>query len=395
MKRLLTSALAAAAVTAGMGGVAHAQDSMMGRRASQFDLGIYAGGAYTTDWFEATRGTGNEMEGYRPGFSGIFGGLANFWLSPSLGLRLHGAYLPQHLPQPDDLDDRGEEVVNGYLYDLNLVFRPFFMNEGTILPSVYFFLGGGGYTADIADSQFGVDDSDRVACLPSRDLQRSGVCLSNDPDYATVGQGTLGVGADFFPLGPVTLFGELAAHVYDSPAHVIENARGEDKYTVTGRGVLGLKALFGNILPPPPPPPPPPPMAPTAPVEDMREIQVCVLQNGQLTNVMGMYSTARGDTTVNGQAFSTAFPMTGEYAANATWYINNQPLTFQNRRFVKYGLPRVLGVNEVTRVGEFQGVPIFAEAGQTRPDVVYVLVRPGCEFQPYQVETKTGSVRGE
>jgi hypothetical protein len=61
---------------------------------------------------------------------------------------------------------------------------------------------------------------------------------------------------------------------------------------------------------------------------------------------------------------------------------------------VRYGLPRVLGVNEVTRMGEFQGVPLFAEAGQSRPEVVYVPVRPGCEFQPYQVETKTGSVRG-
>jgi hypothetical protein len=67
-----------------------------------------------------------------------------------------------------------------------------------------------------------------------------------------------------------------------------------------------------------------------------------------------------------------------------------------NRRYVKYGLPRVLGVNEVTRVGEFQGVPIFAEAGRTAPyEVIYVPVRPGCEFQPYQTEVKVGGVRGE
>jgi hypothetical protein len=87
--------------------------------------------------------------------------------------------------------------------------------------------------------------------------------------------------------------------------------------------------------------------------------------------------------------------MGAQYAANATWFINNEPVMFQNRRFVKYGLPRVLGVSDVTRVGEFQGVSLFAETGQTRPDVVYVPVRPGCEFQPYQVEVKTGSVRGE
>jgi hypothetical protein len=126
----------------------------------------------------------------------------------------------------------------------------------------------------------------------------------------------------------------------------------------------------------------------------MTDIQVCVVQDGNLTSVNAQYSSA-GDTTVNGQPFAMAHPMGAQYAGNATWYINNERVMFQGRRFVKYGLPRVLGVNDVTRMGEFQGVPLFAEMGQTRPDVVYVPVRPGCEFQPYQVETKTGSVRGE
>jgi hypothetical protein len=54
-----------------------------------------------------------------------------------------------------------------------------------------------------------------------------------------------------------------------------------------------------------------------------------------------------------------------------------------------------VGVNELARTGEYQGVPVFAEAGMARPDVVYVAVRPGCEFQPYQTEVKAGGVRGE
>ncbi|HYW05999.1 MAG TPA: hypothetical protein VE913_03530, partial [Longimicrobium sp.] len=66
-----------------------------------------------------------------------------------------------------------------------------------------------------------------------------------------------------------------------------------------------------------------------------------------------------------------------------------------NTRYVKYGLPRVLGVSEVSRVGEFQGVSLFAETGMTgRPEVIYVLVRPGCEFQPYNIEIKASGVRG-
>ena len=406
MKRLATSAVAAALLAAGTAGQAQAQDGMMGtRRASQFDLGIYGGGAYTTDWFTTTE-TADEDEGWAPGFSGIFGALAQFWFSPSLGVRLHGAYLPQSLPQAEGFDEGNELVTNSYLYDLDLVFRPFFSTEAGFLPSVYFFLGGGGYTADIGDFMTpGVDDSDAIACIPQAEWLGNGVCVSTSPEYSTTGMGVVGVGADFFPLGPVSLFGELAVHGYDSPAHVNDTLeRGNDKFTFTPRAVLGLKAMFGDILPPPPPPaiippppappevlpPPPPPVAPTT-----QDIQVCVLQDGNLTNVTATYNTTAGDTTVNGQPFATAFPTGGQYAANASWYINNEPVMFQNRRFVKYGLPRVLGVNEVTRVGEFQGVPVFAETGQTRPEVVYVLVRPGCEFQPYQVETKTGSVRGE
>lgn len=118
-------------------------------------------------------------------------------------------------------------------------------------------------------------------------------------------------------------------------------------------------------------------------------INVCVLQNGQLSNVQAQYNPATGDT--------TGVPMVTEgYAANATWYINNEPVTFNGRRYVKYGLPRVLGVTEVSSAGTYQGVPVFAETGANmqRPDVIYVPVRTGCEFQPYQVEVKAGAVRG-
>ncbi len=402
MKRLASSAVAAALLVAGTAGSVQAQD-MYTRRASQFDLGIYGGGAYTTDWF-TTPEQGGEEEGWAPGFSGIAGAIAQFWFTPSLGLRLHGAYLPQNLPEAEGFDS-DKLVTNSYLYDLDLVFRPFFSQAPGFMPSVYFFLGGGGYTADIGDFMTpGVDDSDAIACIPQARWAASGVCVSTSPEFASTGMGVVGVGADFFPLGPVSLFGELAVHGYDSPAHVRQNGPGEDKFTFTPRAVLGLKAMFGDILPPPPvvvetPPPvvlPPPPVIETPPAAPiMQEIQVCVLQqDGSLANVPAMYNPTAGDTTVNGQPFATAYPMNAMYAANATWFINNEPVMFQNRRFVKYGLPRVLGVNEVTRVGDFQGVPVFAEAGQTRPDVIYVPVRSGCEFQPYQTEVKTGGVRG-
>jgi hypothetical protein len=235
----------------------------------------------------------------------------------------------------------------------------------------------------------------------------NGICTSVNPTLSTTGQGVIGVGSTFMPLGGLGLFGELAVHGYDSPSHdSFEDTRpGEDKFTFTPRLVLGLKAAFGNLIPPPPPPvelppppvrveptPPPPPPPPPADVD----IRVCVVEAGALREVTARYNRTTGDTMVNGQEFSVAYPATTGYAGGATWYINTEAITVNGRRYVRYGLPRVLGVTEVTRTGEFQGVSVFAEAGATgTPEVVYVPVRPGCEFQPYQLEMKAGAVRGE
>jgi hypothetical protein len=399
MRRLASSALAAALVVVGAAGSAAAQDDMTGRRASLFDLGIYGGGAFSTDWFEIGE------EGYAPGVAPIFGAQATYWLSPQFGLRLNGSFMPSNLPEPGDDNFFGEDnndnyVQNNWFYDLDLVYRPFFWSAGNgFLSSLYLFVGGGGLTTNIAG------ENPYPGCLPVPQWVANGVCLSSSPTHATVGQGVAGLGLDLFPItSGLGLFLEGAVHGYDSPAHVEEDAQNaEDRFAFTPRLVLGLKASFGNILPPPPPPapeplpPPPPPVAPQPqpqPVDQMVDVRVCVVQDGNLTEVTARYNQTRGDTTYNGQPFSTAFPATTGYAANAGWYINNEAITFNNRRYVKYGLPRVLGVTEVSRAGEFQGVSVFSEGGNMNAEVIYIPVRPGCEFQPYQTEIKTGGVRG-
>jgi hypothetical protein len=391
----------AAAVLAVGAGEAQAQD-MMGRRASAFELGIYAGGAYTTSWFTTpgTAAAGDEDIDWAPGLSPIFGATASFFFTPTFGLRLHGAYMPQNLPQEEGVFEIDSDyVVNSYLYDLDLVFRPWIASGAGWMADTYFFLGGGGYTANIAGER------PFPGCLPVAIWTANGICQSANPTLSTTGQGVIGVGSTFMPLGGLGLFGELAVHGYDSPSHdYAEDARaGEDRFTFTPRLVLGLKAAFGNLLPPPvvlPPPPPvmvettPPPPPPV--MNDTRDIQVCVVEGGMLRNVTATYNTRTADTTYQGRRFNEAYPATTGYAGGATWYINTEPIMVNGRRYVKYGLPRVLGVNEVTRVGEFQGVSVFAEAGSTTaPEVVYVPVRTGCEFQPYQLEVKAGAVRGE
>jgi hypothetical protein len=388
MKRMLTSALVAAAAVAGTGSEADAQD-MMNRRASLFDLGIYAGGAWTSSWFEIND------EGYQVGLSPVFGAHATYWLNPSFGVRLNGTYMPSNLPEADtDFDGNDNWVVNNWFYDLDLVFRPWLTSAGSnLLASTYFWLGGGGLTTNVAGG--GDYTGPGFPCAGA--YAPAGVCLSLDPEYASVGQGTVGVGFDVFPISSgVGIFGELGVHGYDSPAHVYNENTAGDKFAFTTRANLGVKFMFGDILPPPvvvPPvaPPPPPP-----PVVETQAIRVCVVEGTGLREVEAMYNPATGDTMVAGQPFATAFPATTPtYAAGATWYINNEPVQFQNRRYVRFGLPRVVAPTDVARIGEYQGTSVFGDATATgTPDVIYIPVRPGCEFQPYQYEVPARGVRG-
>jgi hypothetical protein len=429
MRRWPTYA-AAAVLLAGTADGAWAQGTYF-PRPSMIDLGVYAGGSLTNDWFTSRTisldGTDSPVAngdgGYSPGYGPAFGALANLWLTPTRGLRLHGAYAPMRLPSTEsaftDAGERGSYVMNTYLYDLNLAFRPFAAREdlGRWLPSVYLFAGGGGYTVDLAGE-------DQPRCEGTLALQAA--CLSFKPRQTTVGQGTAGAGIDLVSLGRgLALFGEAAVHVYDSPVHVDDSPVNvddewlgpirmptdshvriaDDAVVVTGRLVIGLKWMHGDMLPilpppyvgtqpimkePPRPPPPPPPIG------DPPDIQVCVVENGTLRYVTARYNTRTGDTTVSGRPFSEAYPAATGYAAGTTWFIDNEPIRVNGRVYVKYGLPRVLGVNEVIRTADFQGVPVFTEAGaRAKTEVVYVPVRPGCEFQPYQINVKVGGVRGK
>lgn len=156
----------------------------------------------------------------------------------------------------------------------------------------------------------------------------------------------------------------------------------------------GLSFLLGGgrpmVVATPQLPPPPPPPPPAAPAE--RQIQVCVVQNGQLQNVSAMFRPATGDTVVGSQAFSQAHPATSpNYATGAPWFIQVDTMVYSDNTWVKFGVTRVIQPPQLQRVGDINGTSVFAEAGSTPAaapaapyDVLYVPVRPGCEFQPYQ-----------
>ena len=154
----------------------------------------------------------------------------------------------------------------------------------------------------------------------------------------------------------------------------------------------GLTFLVGSRTPAltrayaPLPAPAPPAMIP---------IRVCVVEGGELREVEAMVSPATGDTLVNQRRFSEVYPETMGYAATQDFYIRGEAVTWNRTRYVQFGLTRIIPANALIRAGEYQGVPVFRERHVTgTPDVLYMPVRSGCEFQVYQREQAVRGVRG-
>ena len=129
----------------------------------------------------------------------------------------------------------------------------------------------------------------------------------------------------------------------------------------------------------------------TSSAQNFRKMRECVVVNGQLKEVEIDYNPATGERTmlVNGvrKDFYEVYPMKGvDYADGLGWFINNEKVQFNGKTFTKYGLPRILGVNEIVKSGLYKGVGVYVEAGLKPPfEVIYIPVRQGCEFQPYQL----------
>ena len=141
------------------------------------------------------------------------------------------------------------------------------------------------------------------------------------------------------------------------------------------------------------------PTASTAPValpagfDSFREVQYCALDGTTLRNYdarydaeAGIFYTPEGRLVRTGGSFEPWVTERGRYAASQPWYIDNEPIDVRGREYVKYGLPRVLGVTEISFYEEAGGAAAFVEAGASgTPEILYVAVRPDCEFQPYQL----------
>jgi hypothetical protein len=85
--------------------------------------------------------------------------------------------------------------------------------------------------------------------------------------------------------------------------------------------------------------------------------------------------------------YSASLPQRPRYAGNETWFAQDSSITVQGRSYRKYGLPRIVGINEITPYATYRGVPMFQEEGPNgTPEVLYAPVGASCEVQPYLVE---------
>lgn len=141
--------------------------------------------------------------------------------------------------------------------------------------------------------------------------------------------------------------------------------------------------------------PHPPEPAPVVTEDGVRPLRLCVLDEGRLREVEATYHPQTGDTLFHGRPVGEAFPDTAGYAFNKPWYVHNEPITWERRYYTKYGPPRVLSPAALRPAGEHGGVVFFAEVDTAEtPGVIFVPIRPGCEFHSYQWERTIGGVRG-
>ena len=396
-------------------GAAQEEAIVVFRRPSVLDFAVYAGAGITSRWYEsrtfrveASAGSSEPRltqvgwgEAYKIGAAPMFGAHVTYWPLGGIGLRFNYTYMPSAAPEFsrgffDLLRLGGEYPLNNHFYDLDIVLR--FANLrllSRVGANLYGFVGAGGLTTDLAGGN-------TEGCEP--DALSRGACLPFSRGYATVGQWTIGVGGSILPLrNNLGVFTEFGLHGYDSPVHDFEPLTGgpddppagatvrgaNDQFALTARVVVGLKILVGGairrITAPPFPTQTelPPPDTP---------IRVCILENGALREVDARVRAARGDTVVvvggERRPFAAVYPADPGYAATRDFFIQDGPVSFGDRRYIRFGLPRVIAPGDLARVGEFHGVPVFAEAGAPAGlELVYLPVRPGCEFQPYRMES--------
>lgn len=77
------------------------------------------------------------------------------------------------------------------------------------------------------------------------------------------------------------------------------------------------------------------------------------------------------------------------YAAGEAWFTGDSLITVEGREYRKYGVPRVVGLHEISPHATYRGVVVYQEAGFAgTAEVLYVPFDSSCNLQPYQLELR-------
>lgn len=92
----------------------------------------------------------------------------------------------------------------------------------------------------------------------------------------------------------------------------------------------------------------------------------------------------------------TAAAMSREdaYSTGTSWFDENQTVTFEGHRYIKYGRPRALDRGDLAWIGRIGPVRVYAERGVSEgyEEILYLPTAPG-EYQPYETHTRPSRCR--
>lgn len=119
------------------------------------------------------------------------------------------------------------------------------------------------------------------------------------------------------------------------------------------------------------------------------QIKKYVIKEGEYREIDADYNLATGEITVmiNGirRNFNEIYPyLSKDYAASASWFINNDTIVSFQRDYVKFGKPTTIIPKSFAKTSVYKGVGVYLDASLVggTPGVIFIPVRPG-EFQPY------------
>jgi hypothetical protein len=158
---------------------------------------------------------------------------------------------------------------------------------------------------------------------------------------------------------------------------------------------IGLATSCSMLRPKPLPPPPAPPpeirvdtvivtREVPPPLPDGTAVQLCLATGFPLT----IRIAANGDTLIGERRVPirelTGLVIEGVYASQKVWFQKNEQIRFDRRMYRKVEMPAGLKCEDLKKVGENDGVPLFADLMVLSPiETLYVPVGPG-QFQPYR-----------